>query len=57
MKPKTVWIIGAILFALVLRNEVVTWLILAALAIPLAGKILELGYEANNGKYRDYYDN
>ena len=56
MKPKTVWITGAILLALILRNEVVSWLLLAALAIPVAGKVLEISYDVNNNDYQKYYD-
>lgn len=58
MRPKTVWIIGAILLALIINNEVVSWVILTALVLPpalkFAGTILD-GH-AHPGKYSEYSD-
>lgn len=55
MKPKTWWYIGAILFALIINDEIVSWIILSILVIPpllrFAGKILD-GH-AHPGKYSE----
>lgn len=56
MRPKTVWIIGAILFVLVMNNEILTLLVLAALLLPGALRMLELASDAETGRYRDYND-
>ncbi|MBQ1314487.1 MAG: hypothetical protein IIY48_08030 [Clostridia bacterium] len=53
-KEKTVCIIGAILVALILHHEVLTWLILAGVLAPVAVKVIELGHMADSGQYRDY---
>lgn len=55
-KEKTVCIIGAILFCLVVHDPVVTLLLAAAGLTPQILKVLELGGKANNGEYRDYQD-
>lgn len=52
MKPKTVWIIGAILFCLIVHNPIVTLLALAAGLAPVACKVLELGACADDPDYR-----
>lgn len=54
MRPKTAWLIGAILFALIINNEIVSWLILLAAVAPLIPRLLEIGYRIHNpGKYSD----
>ena len=53
MRPKTVGIIGAILFALIVRNEIVTLLVLLALLLPVVIKVLELSVCADDPDYRN----
>lgn len=58
MRPKAWWYIGAILFALIINDEVVSHIILTALVLPpalkFAGTILD-GH-AHPGKYSEYSD-
>jgi len=53
MKTKTVVIIGAILFCLVVRNEIVTMLVLLALLIPVVFKVLEAAAMIDDPEYRN----
>lgn len=55
MKASTWWIIGAILFSLIVHNEVVSWLILLVLVVPPLLKLLGWAYDAETGAYRDKY--
>lgn len=52
MRLKTVWVIGAILFCAVMKNAIVTLLILSALLAPVAGKALEFSANADDQDYR-----
>lgn len=53
MKPKTVWIIGAILFCVVAKSAIVTLAVLTAFLLPVAAKVLELGARADDPDYRN----
>ena len=57
MKP-IVWVyIGAILFAAIIHDEIVSWVVLLAATAPLTPKLLEIGYRIHNpGKYSEYSD-
>lgn len=56
MSPKTAWRIGAILLAAVLNNTIVTLLVLLALLVPLAMRLIILAGEADDPKARQKYN-
>ena len=56
MSAKTWWIIGAILVCAVLREPIVTLLVLLVLVIPPLLKLLGLAHDAESGAYRTYHD-
>lgn len=56
MKPKTAWIISAILFCAVVRSEVVTMLVLGCGLVPVVLKLLGARYDADHPGGHHYYD-
>lgn len=55
MKAKTWWIIGAILFCAIVRSEIVTLLVLAALLIPQALKLITIAGQVDDPVFRSKY--
>ena len=53
MKSKTVWIIGAILFCAVMKNAIVTLLVLSVILTPVVSKVLEFSARADDPDYRN----
>lgn len=56
MRPKTVWIIGAFLFCAIMKSAIVTLLVLLAFLLPVVGKVLELGANADDPEYRNKHN-
>lgn len=56
MKTKTVGIIGAILFCAVVKDAIVTLLVITAFLLPVVGKVLELGACADDPEYRNKHN-
>ena len=55
MKPKTWWIIGAILFCAIVRSEILTMIVLVALLVPVVLKLLEAVYDADHPDGPHYF--
>lgn len=56
MKPKTWWIIGAILFCLIVREPIVTLLVLLVLLVHPVLRLIEAAYDADHPDGPHYFD-
>ena len=56
MKTKTVGIIGAVLFCAVVKDAIVTLLVLSVILLPVVGKVLELSARADDPDYRNKHN-